>query len=53
MVSMSYKSASGWILGKISSQKGEGLERAAQKGGGVTITGGAQEKGICGTRGHG
>jgi len=41
---------SGWMFGKISSQKhGEILEQTSQGGGRVTIPGGFQEKGRCHT----
>ena len=43
---------SGWILGKIRSQCGETVAQAAQEGGGLTIPGGFQGKGRCGTEGH-
>jgi len=32
---------------------GEVLEQAAQRGGRVAVPGGVQEKGRCGTKGHG
>ena len=38
---------SGWILGTISSQSGDAVAQAAQRGGGVTIPGDVQEKGRC------
>ena len=48
------RGGSGWILGKNYSQKsGEALAQTAQGGGGVTVPGGVQEKGGCGTGGRG
>ena len=34
-------------------QAGDALAQAAQRSGGATVPGGAQEKGRCGTEGHG
>ena len=35
------------------SESGEAVAQAAQRGGGVTVPGGVQGRGECGTEGHG
>jgi len=41
------------MLGEIYSQGGEAVAQAAQGGGAVTLSRGAQEPRGCGTEGHG
>ena len=54
MASSCARGGLGWILGKnILKKSGEALAQAAQGGDGVTIPGGVQEKGRCGTEGCG
>ena len=48
------RGGSGWILGKMHSQKeGWTLTLSAQGGGGVTVPESIQEEGRCATKGHG
>jgi len=47
------RGGSGWMLGEIYSQGGEAVAQAAQGGGAVTLSRGAQEPRGCGTEGHG
>jgi len=50
MASSCARGGSGWMLGKISSQKEQCCSgTAAQRGGGVTIPGGVPEPCGCGT----
>jgi len=51
---ITFKGGPGWILGEVSSQKEwSGVEIGLQGNCGVTVPGGFQGKGRCGTECHG
>jgi len=53
-VVITFKGGPGWILGEVSSQKEwSGVEIGLQGNCGVTVPGGFQGKGRCGTEWHG
>ena len=51
MASSCARGGSDWIF--LLRKSGDALAQAAQRGGGVTVPGGIQEKSRCGTEGHG
>jgi len=53
MASSCTREDSGWTLGNTTSLKGQSLEWAAQRGGGVTEPGGVQRALGCCVEGHG